>query len=181
MAIVTGVHPRGREGRITPIVVHRIVILSFAMILAGCASPTTPGAAPSTHAGHAADPATDAIKAELGDRFGMTFASAGPHHELGKAQNGVQLDLVGVPPEQVILSVPSDEPGRVEELAAPYLPYLPRLLNEQRSIGADLLNESLATWDGAQLLDKQRSADGITARLTSTNDPAYIVLDVHRD
>ena len=107
--------------------------------------------------------------------------SDGPHHELGKAQNGVQLDLVGVPPEQVILSVPSDEPGRVEELAAPYLPYLPRLLNAQRSIGGDLLNESLAAWDGKATLDKQRSAEGITARLTSTDDPAYVVLDVHRD
>lgn len=164
------------------IVAHRIATLLLVTILAACSAPTAERSpAPSTHAGHPADPVTDAIKAELGERFGMTFASAGPHHELGKAQNGVQLDLVGVPPEQVILSVPSDEPGRVEELAAPYLPYLPRLLNEQRSIGADLLNESLATWDGAQLLDKQRSADRITARLTSTNDPAYIVLDVHRD
>jgi hypothetical protein len=173
---------RVRHATITAIVAHRLATLLLVTILTACSAPTTErSAAPSTHEGHAADPATDAIKAELGERFGMTFASAGPHHELGKAQNGVQLDLVGVPPEQVILSVPSDEPGRVEQLAAPYLPYLPRLLNEPRSIGADLLNESLATWDGAQLLDKQRSADGITARLTSTNDPAYIVLDVHRD
>jgi hypothetical protein len=173
---------RVRPATITAIVAHRLATLLLVTILAACSTPTTArSAAPSTHEGPAADPATAAIKAELGERFGMTFASAGPHHELGKAQNGVQLDLVGVPPEQVILSVPSDEPGRVEQLAAPYLPYLPRLLNERRSIGADLLNESLATWDGAQLLDKQRSADGITARLTSTNDPAYIVLDVHRD
>ena len=155
-------------------------ILTTAFLLAACA-PGTSSTTPASHDGHAADPTTDAIKAELTEQFGMTFASAGPHHELGTASNGVQLDLVAVPPSQVILSVPSDEPGRVEELAAPYLPYLPRLLNTERSIGADLLNESLATWDGTTLLDKQRSAEGVTAHLTSTRDPAYVVLDVHRD
>ena len=154
--------------------------IALVVIVTAC-TPTVASPSIESHGGHVPDLATDAIKAELGERFGMTFASAGPHHKLGKAQNGVQLDLVGVPPEQVILSVPSDEPGRVEELAGPYLPYLARLLNEQRSIGADLLNETLAAWDGKQLLDKQRSANGITARLTSTDDPAYIVLDVHRD
>ena len=80
-----------------------------------------------------------------------------------------------------MLSVPSDQPGRVEELAAPYLPFLPRLLNTPRSIGADLLNETLATWDGTTILDKQRRAEGITAQLTSTAEPAYVVLAVHRD
>lgn len=152
-------------------------VLTMAFLLAAC----TPVPTPASHEGHAADPATDAIKAELTEQFGMTFASAGPHHELGTASNGVQLDLVAVPPSQVILSVPSDQPGRVEELAAPYLRYLPRLLNTERSIGADLLNESLATWDGSAVLDRQRSAEGVTAHLTSTRDPAYVVLDVHRD
>ncbi len=159
---------------------RRLVTLLLVVGLAGCGTPATSGSA-SDHAGHVVDPATERIKGELTQKFGMGFASAGPHHELGTAGNGVQLDVVGVPPEQVVLSVPADEPGRVEELAAPYLPYLPRLLNAQRSIGADLLNESLASWDGGQLLDKQRSADGVTAHLTSTHDPAYVVLDVHRD
>ncbi len=154
-------------------------MLTGALLLAACA-PTSPAPA-SSHADHGADPTTDAIKAQLAERFGMTFASAGPHHELGTASNGVQLDLVGVPPQEVVLSVRSDEPGRVEEVAAPYLAYLPRLLNTSRSIGADLLNESLATWDGKAILDKQRSAEGITAHLSSTADPAYVVLDVHRD
>ena len=156
------------------------MILSTAFLLAACTSGTS-SPTPASHEGHAADPATDAIKAELTEQFGMTFASAGPHHELGTASDGVQLDLVAVPPSQVILSVPSDDAGRVEELAAPYLPYLARLLNTERSIGADLLNESLAAWDGTTLLDKQRSAEGVTAHLTSTRDPAYVVLDVHRD
>jgi hypothetical protein len=156
-------------------------VLTLALLLAACTPATSLFPSPTSHEGHAADPATDAIKAELTEHFGMTFASAGPHHTLGKAGNGVQLDLVAVPPSQVILSVPSDEPGRVEELAAPYLPYLARLLNTQRTIGADLLNESLAAWDGSAILDKQRSADGVTAHLTSTREPAYVVLDVHRD
>ena len=160
---------------------RRAAALALILFLSACGTPSTGPTPPGSHEGHAADPATDVVKAELGEKLGMTFASAGPHHELGKAKNGVQLDLVGVPAEQVVLSVPADEPGRIEDLAAPYLPYLPRLLGSQRNIGADLLNESLAAWDGEQTLDKKRSAEGITAHLTSTNDPAYVVLDVHRD
>jgi hypothetical protein len=159
-----------------PRTINLAVVLS---LLVACQTAPTPTGTP--HLGHEADPATDAIKAELTQRLGMTFSSAGPHHQLGRSGNGVQLDLVGVPPQQVILSVPAGEPGRIAALASPYLPYLPRLLATQRNIGADLLNESLLSWDGRTVLDKQRSADGISAHLTSTTDPAYVVLDVHRD
>lgn len=158
------------------------LILTLAIAIVGCACNTAPASTDAgEHSGHVPDRATETIKAELTEKFGMTFAPAGPHHELGTAGNGVQLDLVGVPPEEVVLSVPADQPGRVGELAAPYLPYLQQLLVTQRAIGADLLNESLATWDGEAILDKERSADGVTAHLSSTRDPAYLVLDVHRD
>ena len=170
----------GRSRRQNRAVARSLLLVLLVVGSAACGAPGASAPA-SDHAGHVPDPATESIKAELGEKFGMSFASAGPHHELGTATNGVQLDLVGVPPEQIVLSVPADEPGRVEELAAPYLPYLPRLLNAQRSIGADLLNEALAAWDGEETLDKERSADGITAHLTSTHDPAYVVLDVHHD
>jgi hypothetical protein len=38
----------------------------------------------------------------------------------------------------------------------------------------------MTTWDGSTELNKRRSADGFEARLTSTSDPAYVVLSVAR-
>lgn len=110
----------------------------------------------------------------------MKFESAGPHHTLGKAPNGVQLDLVGVPTEEVVLSVPASEAGRVEELASPYLPYLGRLLVTSSVVGPELLLESLATWDGTTPLNATRVVGGISAQVTSGGEPPYVVLVVHR-
>ncbi len=167
------------------------IALTVALVvaLAGCMpAASAPAAAPvqaststDAHAGHA-DPAAEAIKAELTQRFGMTFASAGPHHVLGKAPNGVQLDLVGIPVVQVVLSLPGNDPAAVSGAAEPYLPYLPRLLGTSgpQSIGRDLLLESLASWSAGTSLDRQRSAEGTVARVTYTPDPPYVVLSVHR-
>jgi hypothetical protein len=158
----------------------------LAVVLGACtatvpARSATPATAEDPHAGHS-DPVAEQVRSELTRTLGMTFRSAGPHHTLGTAPNGVQLDLVGVPVVQVVLSVPGHDPASVKQAAEPYLDYLPRLLGEgaQQSIGRDLLLESMTTWDGSGELDKRRSADGFEARLTSTSDPAYVVLSVAR-
>jgi hypothetical protein len=168
--------------------------LTLALVLPALALPTacapaasapaatpSPASAPDEHANHA-DPVADDVKAELTERFGMTFASAGPHHLLGTAPDGVQLDLVGIPVVQVVLSLPGHDTAAVRDAAEPYLPYLSRLLGigEQESIGRDLLLESLASWDATTPLDRQRSDGSLTARVTSSNDPPYVVLSVHR-
>lgn len=162
--------------------------IALMFLLAACTSaptapaPTPPATGTDPHAGHS-DPVADAARAELQQKLGMTFESAGPHHTLGKAPNGVQLDLVGVPVVQVVLSIPGHDAATVRQEAGPYLDYLPRLLGEdtEQSIGRDLLLESMTTWDGTTELDKQRSAGDFEARLTSTGDPAYVVLSVARD
>jgi hypothetical protein len=165
-------------------VAHALAAL-LVVLLAAC-TPGTPAetATPTSadpHAGHS-DPVAEQVRAELTQKLGITFESAGPHHTLGKARDGVQLDLVGVPVVQVVLSLPGHDPMTVRDEAEPYLDYLPRLLGEsaEQSIGRDLLLESLSAWDGSTELDKRRSADGFEARLTSTSDPAYVVLSVSR-
>jgi hypothetical protein len=156
------------------------------MLLVGCSPSTTqsaatPPSASDEHANHQ-DPVADDVKGELTQRFGMTFASAGPHHLLGTASDGVQFDLVGIPVVQVVLSLPGHDTTAVRDAAEPYLPYLPGLLgeSEQQSVGRDLLLESLASWDASAPLDRQRSDGGLTARVTSSDDPPYVVLSVHR-
>jgi hypothetical protein len=173
---------------------HRIaqqLAFLLALLLVGCSAPTTqpaatPPSASDEHANHQ-DPVAADVRAELTQRFGMTFASAGPHHLLGTAPDGVQLDLVGIPVVQVVLSLPGHDTAAVREAAEPYLPYLSRLLGvgsggvgEQQSIGRDLLLESLASWNASAPLDRQRSDGGLTARVTSSSDPPYVVLSVHR-
>ncbi len=156
------------------------LLLPILLLLTAC---STGVSSPSVShpSGHAVDPVAESVKSELSQRLGMTFRSAGPHHVLGTARNGVQLDLVGVPVVQVVLSVPADAPARIDEVAAPYLPYLPRLLNTDQTIGADLLLETAATWDGAARVDKRRTSGTITARLTSGGAPPFLVLSVTRD
>ena len=167
---------------------HQIAlsVALVAVLLVGCSAPTTqpaatPPSASDEHANHQ-DPVADDVRAELTERFGMTFASAGPHHLLGTAPDGVQLDLVGIPVVQVVLSLPGHDTVAVRDAAEPYLPYLSRLLgkSEPQSIGRDLLLESLASWDASTPLDRQRSNGGLTARVTSSDDPPYVVLSVHR-
>jgi hypothetical protein len=167
-----------------------VPLLALALLLVACNATAPSAAAPTPqattnaddpHAGHS-DPVADRVREELTQKFGMTFESAGPHHTLGETADGVQLDLVGVPVVQVVLSVPGHDPATVKETADWYLDYLPRLLGEsaEQSIGRDLLLESMTAWDGSAELDKRRSADGFEARLTSTSDPAYVVLSVAR-
>jgi hypothetical protein len=167
------------------------LVFLLAVLLVGCSAPTTqpaatPPSASDEHANHQ-DPVAADVRAELTERFGMTFASAGPHHLVGTAPDGVQLDLVGIPVVQVVLSLPGHDTAAVRDAAEPYLPYLSRLLGvgsggvgEQQSIGRDLLLESLASWDASTPLDRQRSDGGLTARVTSSDDPPYVVLSVHR-
>jgi hypothetical protein len=151
-------------------------VLVLLVLLAGCATPV-PSA--TSAASRHVDPATERIKAELASAFGMSFEPAGPHHELGTAPDGVQLDLVGVPPEEVILSLPASDRSAAAETGLDYLPYLRDLLH-----GADPVWD----WAAAMLACRRavdRSCDGeesqgnLVARFPD-NDPDYIILVVSR-
>jgi len=147
-------------------------LLLAAALLAGCAGgPSAPPGA-SGHIEH--DPQLDRVKAALSDAFGMTFEPAGPHHEIGRAPDGIELDMVGVPVEEVVLSVPGDEP----ELAIAYLSHLRDLLPGPRPVW-QWIEEGLTCRNDAGICEPMTSRGNLTARFTEA-DPAYVVLVVAR-
>jgi hypothetical protein len=98
-----------------------VVAAALGLLLSACAEDGGPG--PASHAVH--DPVGDRVRAELASELGMEFAPAGPHHVIGRAEDGTELDLVGAPVEEVVLSVPADDP----EAGLPYLPHVRELLH----------------------------------------------------
>jgi hypothetical protein len=97
--------------------------LLLALVLAACSATPSPSLPASSD--EARDVQVERVKEALADDFGMTFESAGPQHELGKAPDGVELDLVGSPVEEVVLSVPRDDP----RLGLQYVPHLRDILH----------------------------------------------------
>lgn len=148
-----------------------VALVLLGLAAAGCGTAATP--TPPPHADH--DPAALRVIAALESQQGMTFEPAGPHHELGRAPDGVELDLVGVPVEEVVLSVPSDEP----ELGHAYLSGLRDLLH-----GPDRVYD----WVAAML--SCRAAAGATCGETfeqgnlearfSDGGPDYVVVSISR-
>lgn len=150
------------------------------MLLAGCTG--TPGATPTPLAssGHAThDPALAALEAELAG-LGLAFAPAGPHHILGTGDDGVEVDLVGIPLEEAVLSVPAGEPDAVRELMEPYLAPIERALGGAPAAFDGWLGEQLAVWDGRAALRADDMFGDLHARLRSTSDPPYVVLTLSR-
>jgi hypothetical protein len=143
------------------------------LALAGCTASVTPSPPAASRQAH--DPQLERIKAALGDTFGMTFSAAGPHHELGTAPDGVQLDLVGVPAEELVLSVPRHDPA----LGIGYLPHLRDLLHGPARL-YDWAAEALQCHvDGSDRCPTQRDQGGLTARLNDGGED-YLVLVLAR-
>jgi hypothetical protein len=145
---------------------------ALAMLAACGAQPTLSPPAPS-HQAH--DPASDRVVAALGAELGMSFESAGPHHRLGRAPDGVELDLVGVPVEQVILSLPADD----LEAGLAYLPHLRDLLH-----GPDRAYEWVAAMlacraDPERRCDDHFAQGNLEARF-SDGGPDYEVVTISR-
>jgi hypothetical protein len=157
---------------------RRLRLGVLVLALTGCAAPSislTPSISP--HAEH--DAQADRVKAALSDAFGMTFEPAGPHHQLGTAPDGVQLDLVGEPVEEVVLSLPSADRSAAADAGLAYLPHL-----------RDLLHGPSAVWDWVADALVCRAAEGgvcqafmtqgeLTARFTD-GGPDYLVLEISR-
>jgi hypothetical protein len=146
-------------------------LLLTAVVLAGCAAPS-PSPSASAHAEH--DPQLDRVKAALTAAFGMTFEPAGPHHEIGRAPDETELDLVGVPVEQIVLSVPRSEP----ELGIAYLPHLRDLLPGPGPVW-EWVEDGLTCRGLDSVCEPTISRGNLTARFTE-DDPTYIVLVVAR-
>jgi hypothetical protein len=147
--------------------------LVAALILAACAAPPAPGPTATSHAAH--DPRAERVMAELSAGMGMSFGSAGPHHQLGRGPGGVELDLVGVPVEQVILSVPADDP----EAGLPYLPHLRDLLH-----GPDRVYDWVAAMLTCRTVpdracEERLEQGNVEARFTD-GGPDYVVVTLTR-
>lgn len=141
------------------------------LAVAGCSATTT--STPVPHADH--DPTTLRVMAALESERGMSFEPAGPHHDLGRAPDGVELDLIGVPVEEVVLSVPSGEP----ELGHEYLPHLRDLLH-----GPDRVYDWIAAMlscraDGDATCQESFEQGNLEARFTD-GGPDYVVVSISR-
>lgn len=146
--------------------------LAALLALAGCGLPVAPSPTPDPHAGHtAADQRViDALAADLG----LAFEPAGPHHAVGTGPDGVEVDLVGVPVAQVVLSIPADDP----EAGLAYLPHLRDLLHGPSRV-YDWVAAGLACRAGDGPCDDEFAQGNLEARFTDADD-AFVVLSLSR-
>ena len=79
-------------------------------------------------------PALARAEATLTDAHGMTFAPAGPHHVVGTDRAGNQVDFVGVPVEEVVVTLVRPMRPRRSPLADAYLPIARDLLGGPGSL-----------------------------------------------
>jgi len=150
------------------------------VLLAGCeaAPASTPAPSPSVdHAGH--DAALTALQLEL-EGLGLAFEPAGPHHVLGTGADGVEVDLVGIPLEEAVLSVPAHEPDAVRGDMEPYLRPIERTLGGAPAAFDGWLGEQLAAWDGHSELRADGEFGDLSVSLRSTREPPYVVLTLSR-
>lgn len=150
-----------------------------ALVLAACAA-LDPAASP-VHTPHATlHPQVAEVEAVLSERFGMEWTAAGPHHRLGQV-DGVQVDLVGAPIEQVVVSLPLEDARDPAAALAAYL----RPIAETLEPGEGLIpwtSETLDVWDRDRPLRAEAAIDGLSVRMTASGEPPYLVLVVtHED
>jgi hypothetical protein len=142
------------------------------VVLAACSF----GPGPTPTPGHDAhDPQAERVIAALGAELEMTFEPAGPHHRLGRAPDGSELDLIGVPVEQVILSVPADDTAA----GLPYLAHIRDLLH-----GPDRVYDWVAAMlacrsDAARSCEESLAQGNLEARF-SDGGPDYVVVTLAR-
>jgi hypothetical protein len=157
----------------------RSLVFVLALAITACATPATsvvPSA--SDHGEH--DPALERVKEALADEFEMTFEPAGPHHELGTAPDGVELDLVGVPVEEVILSLPARDRSDAVAAGMTYLPHLRDLLHGPGPVWDWIAEELACREDPNASCNVSTSQGNVSARFTE-QDRGYIVLAITRD
>lgn len=148
------------------------LLLTLLAAVAGC---TAAGStSPDPHAEH--DAGTIAAMTAIEEATGMAFQPAGPHHELGTAPDGVELDLIGVPVEQAILSLPAEDPER----GLVYLPHLRALLG-----GPDPVYEWVAAMlacrsDPGRSCETEMTQGNLEARFTD-GGPDFVVVSLARE
>ncbi|MEO8247044.1 MAG: hypothetical protein ABI622_08000 [Chloroflexota bacterium] len=153
-------------------------MLALVLVSSGC-TPAPVVVVPSASAHTAHDPQLDRVRAQL-EADGLVFEAAGPHHVVGTDADGNQVDLVGVPVEQVVVTVDASDAGAALVAARRLLPH-----------ARDLLHGPRRVWDWADeaFVCRAAGADGCETRVaqggleaTFTDDgPDFWVLAISRD
>ena len=158
-----------------PMWIGGLLAAPLAAWLAGCTSSSLPSASSALdHTAHEAQ--IGSVKADLAARFDMTFEPAGPHHEIGKAPDGVQLDLVGIPPEELVLSLPSEDRDEAADAGLAYLPSLRALLPGPDPIWDWIAAQLGCRRDAHAKCGSHVSRRGLTVQITE--DAGYILVIV---
>ena len=156
------------------------VVATLAVALVACAAPVvspSESSSPSA-AAHSQDPLADSVKADLADAFGMIFAPAGPHHEIGRAPDGVELDLVGVPVEEIVLSLPTADRAVAMAVGREYVPHLRELLGGPASAWDWVSDQLQCREDPAATCEQRLARAHLSARFTAHGEQDFIVLVV---
>ena len=156
----------------------RVFVLAALLLTACGPAPTVVLTSPATadHAAH--DPQLDRTVAALEGDHGMTFASSGPHHVTGTDPDGNQLDFVGVPVEQVVLTVRADDAAL--EASETYLPFARDLLHGPGPVWSWLEDAFACRAAGESGCDTVYEQGPLTARFTDEG-PEYWVVAISRE
>ena len=158
----------------------RLVGPMLALVLAsvGCTpAPVVVVPSGTAHAPH--DPQLDRVRAAL-ESDGFAFEAAGPHHVVGTDADGNQLDLVGVPVAQVVITVDASDSGAALAAARRLLPRARDLLHGPRRVW-DWADEAFACRaSGADGCEGRVAQGGLSATFTD-DGPDYWVLAISRD
>jgi hypothetical protein len=148
-----------------------VVAAALGLLLSACAGNPSPSATP--HVVH--DPVGDRVRAELASELGVEFEPAGPHHVIGRAEDGTELDLIGVPAEEVVLSVPADNP----EAGLAYLPHIRDLLHGTNRVYDWVASMLACRADPDRTCDERFEQGNLEARF-SDGGPDYEVVTISR-
>lgn len=152
----------------------------LALVLASVGCTPAPVVVVPSESGHAAhDPQLDRVRAQL-EAEGLVFEAAGPHHEVGTDATGNQLDLVGVPVEQVVITVAAADPAEALVAARRYLPYARDLLHGPRRVW-DWADEAFSCRASGAAGCDTRVAQGALSATFTDDGPDYWVLAISRD
>lgn len=158
--------------------VLRLAVVMLVVVACEPAPTSVLGSPAATEHGAAHDQQLDRTVAALETDHGMTFEPSGPHHVTGTDPDGNQLDLVGVPVEQVVLTVWADE--HALETAQAYLPYARDLLNGPGPVWTWLEDAFACRAAGVSGCDTVEQQGPLSARFTDEG-PDYWVVAISRD
>ena len=158
----------------------RLAVPMLALVLASTGCTPAPVVVVPSGSGHAPhDPQLDRARAAL-ESDGFAFEPAGPHHVVGTDGNGNQVDLVGVPVEQVVITVAAGDHDAALVAARRLLRHARDLLHGPRRVW-DWADEAFACRAAAEDACVDRLAQGGLAATFTDDGPAYWVLAIARD